>query len=182
MVDRLFYDIQQTVIRCLLSVQGIMMNDKHCFELYGFDILFDDSFKVYVIEVNASPSMSANTAEDRELKTEVLGSAFDIVDLEGKMQGDEVRVGGFDLAYKGGPVSPEAAPGAGAQAAAGGAPPAQQYTTMLGCDVPKDVHVQRSNVKVEVPAGKSDKPPKGAQGRPSFGGGGGGTRPGPVGR
>ena len=49
-----------------------MMNDKHCFELYGFDVLFDDSFKVYVIEVNASPSMSANTKEDMDLKVELL--------------------------------------------------------------------------------------------------------------
>jgi len=28
-----------------MSVQKIMINDKHCFELYGFDILIDQEFK-----------------------------------------------------------------------------------------------------------------------------------------
>ena len=131
LVDKLFLSIQQTVTRCLLSVQSVMMNDKHCFELYGFDVLFDDGFKVYVIEVNASPSMSGSTEEDSTLKEELLSSAFDVVDLEGRLHGDEVRVGGFDLVHKGGPV-PTKEGGTGT------------YGTMLGCDVPKDVTVERS--------------------------------------
>jgi tubulin polyglutamylase TTLL9 len=108
------------MIKSLLSVQSIMMNDKHCFELYGFDVLFDDSFKPYIIEVNASPSFSANTAADSQLKVDLLTSAFDIVDLENNMNGEESRVGGFDLVYKGERVEK----GKG------------QYSTKLGCDVP----------------------------------------------
>lgn len=52
-VDKLFYDMEQVIVQALLSVQNVMMNDKHCFELYGFDLIFDDSFKVFIIEVNA---------------------------------------------------------------------------------------------------------------------------------
>jgi tubulin polyglutamylase TTLL9 len=33
--DKIFYDIQLIIIHSLLAVQPIMMNDKHCFELYG---------------------------------------------------------------------------------------------------------------------------------------------------
>ena len=44
-VDRLFTDMESLVIRSLLSVQKVMINDKHCFELYGYDILIDENLK-----------------------------------------------------------------------------------------------------------------------------------------
>ena len=175
MVSTLFLEIQNVMIRSLLSVQQIMMNDKHCFELYGFDVLFDDSFKVYVIEVNASPSMSANTPEDLELKTNMLSSVFDIVDVEGNMTGEEVRVGGFDLVQKGGEInlqgdatdtnpnnsnnnsnnidksnknkkqndntSSSTSHGINL-GGTGGSPTVNSYSTMLGCDIPKDYIVR----------------------------------------
>jgi tubulin polyglutamylase TTLL9 len=34
-VDALFWEIQMIILRSLLAVQGVMINDKHCFELYG---------------------------------------------------------------------------------------------------------------------------------------------------
>jgi tubulin polyglutamylase TTLL9 len=53
MVDRLFNEIQMIVLRSLLAVQQVMIQDKHCFELYGYDVLFDDTFKPWLVEVNA---------------------------------------------------------------------------------------------------------------------------------
>ena len=49
------------MIETLLSVKGIMINDKQSFETYGFDIMFDNNLKPWLIEVNASPSFTANT-------------------------------------------------------------------------------------------------------------------------
>ena len=33
-VDQLFTEMEALVVRSLMSVQKVMINDKHCFELY----------------------------------------------------------------------------------------------------------------------------------------------------
>lgn len=58
-----------------------MMNDKRCFELYGFDILIDANLRPWLIEVNGSPSMTANTPIDHALKVGILDDVFTILDI-----------------------------------------------------------------------------------------------------
>lgn len=41
-VNNCYYQIQDLIIRCLQSVSKTIINDKHCFELYGFDVLLDE--------------------------------------------------------------------------------------------------------------------------------------------
>lgn len=81
-VDALFWEIQMIMIRALISVQPIMINDRHCFEMYGYDIMIDQDLKPWLIEVNASPSLTANTREDYLMKTEMLHGMLDVVDME----------------------------------------------------------------------------------------------------
>lgn len=50
------------------AVQPVMVSDRHCFECYGYDIIVDDQLRPWLVEVNASPSLSATTASDRIMK------------------------------------------------------------------------------------------------------------------
>lgn len=100
--NRLFSDVESIVINSLLAVQKVMINDKHCFELYGFDILFDQHYAAWLLEVNASPSLTANMVSDYEMKFGMLDDCLSIIDIEKYLSGTEVQVGGFDLLYRDG--------------------------------------------------------------------------------
>ena len=56
----------------------------------------------WLIEVNASPSLSANTQKDHDMKVQMLTSMLDIIDMEKKSDGIRHQVGGFDLIYHNG--------------------------------------------------------------------------------
>ena len=77
--DKCFDDIKNIIYISLKSVQTVMINDKHCFEMYGYDILIEDNLKPWLIEVNASPSLSTTTESDRVLKMNLMRDVFNIV-------------------------------------------------------------------------------------------------------
>ena len=81
-----------------------IINDKHCFELYGFDVLLDENLKPWLIEINASPSMTASTPSDYDTKLGLLEDTFAVLDIEKILSGSEEQVGGYDLICKGNPI------------------------------------------------------------------------------
>ncbi|KAG7400772.1 hypothetical protein PHYBOEH_004578 [Phytophthora boehmeriae] len=123
--NKLFHEIQLVIIKSLLSVEKIIMNDKHCFELYGYDVLIDENLKPWLLEVNASPSLSANTSSDYQLKCGMLNDMLDIIDLESKKPEGVVRdrLGGFDLVFRDGNIVKKSE--------------SSMYTTFLGADWPR---------------------------------------------
>lgn len=103
-VQELFRLMDEIFVKSLQSVQRVMINDKHCFELYGYDILIDSELKPWLCEINASPSLTASNQVDYDLKFAMLNDVLNVVDLEGRLTGKEKRVGGFDLMWNDGPV------------------------------------------------------------------------------
>lgn len=97
--NQMFEHMQKVIIQSLLSVQHLIINDKHCFELYGYDIMIDDSLKVWLIEVNAAPSLSSSSDEDYLLKFALINDCMDIV-MEQKSDQNILQSGGFDMCYK----------------------------------------------------------------------------------
>lgn len=48
---KLFHDIQMVIAKSLLAVQHAIVQDKHCFELYGYDVMVDQDLVPWLIEV-----------------------------------------------------------------------------------------------------------------------------------
>ena len=140
-VDALFWEMQMIILRSLLAVQQVMISDKHCFELYGYDVIIDQHLKPWLLEVNASPSLTANTREDYLMKTEMLHGMLDVVDMEGLLTGDEEHVSGWDLIYDNGFIEID--------------PEQCGYTTFLGAAVP---HSEGLAATMEQPEQTSSKP------------------------
>ena len=59
---------QDIIIGSLRAVAPVIINDRHCVELYGYDVMVDADLKPWLIEVNASPSLSSDTQQDSDLK------------------------------------------------------------------------------------------------------------------
>ncbi len=96
-VENAFGQIQQIIFRSLQSVADDMIHDVNSFELYGFDVLLDEYLRPWLLEVNASPSLSANNDYDHQLKYQLVTDVLDVIDMEGKRSGYETNIGGFDL-------------------------------------------------------------------------------------
>jgi tubulin polyglutamylase TTLL1 len=79
LTSKLFSEIDNIFVHSLKAVQNVMTNDKHCFECYGYDIIIDADFKPWLIEVNASPSLSATTASDRIMKHSLINDILNLV-------------------------------------------------------------------------------------------------------
>ncbi|RUS81101.1 hypothetical protein EGW08_011141 [Elysia chlorotica] len=103
-VSTLFQQMSNILVLSLQSCQRVIINDKHCFELYGYDILIDSNLKPWLIEINASPSLTASNQDDYDLKFGLLNDVLNVLDLENRLTGKEKKIGLFDLIWDEGPV------------------------------------------------------------------------------
>ncbi len=67
------------IVHSLKAVAPVMVSDRHCYECYGYDIIIDDNLKPWLIEVNASPSLSSTTVSDRIMKYKLINDIINVV-------------------------------------------------------------------------------------------------------
>ena len=67
------------VLKSLLCVQRAIKPQPHAFELFGYDVLLDAELRPWLVEVNASPSMSRPTRLDRDVKTRLVADTIALV-------------------------------------------------------------------------------------------------------
>lgn len=77
--EKLFGGINWLIVHSLKAVQPVMASDRHCFECYGYDIIIDNNLKAWLVEVNASPSLTSTTVNDRILKYKLIDNILNIV-------------------------------------------------------------------------------------------------------
>jgi len=84
--------IYDAVIKSIISVEphlqaGVkkILNSSartNCFELFGFDIILDSNFKPHILEVNFSPSLSADSPLDYHIKSNLLVDTLNLIGIK----------------------------------------------------------------------------------------------------
>lgn len=101
-INLMFLRIEQLIIRSLQAVANDMIKSPCMFEIYGFDVMLDDNLKPWLIEINASPSLSADTREDSIVKRRMLHDAISILGVDvPKPSPDCIRLGCWNKCYSG---------------------------------------------------------------------------------
>ncbi|KAL3287127.1 hypothetical protein HHI36_001608 [Cryptolaemus montrouzieri] len=85
----LMLQIEDLVIKAILASANSIIsacrmfvpNPNNCFELYGFDILVDDNFKPWLLEVNLSPSLGCDSPLDVRLKSAMMADLLTLVGI-----------------------------------------------------------------------------------------------------
>lgn len=86
-ITDLMLNIEEVVVKSILACsQSIVSacrmfvpNGNNCFELYGFDILIDDTLKPWLLEVNLSPSLGIDTPLDAKVKASLMTDLLTLV-------------------------------------------------------------------------------------------------------
>jgi hypothetical protein len=85
--DSVMDEVGRAVVRTVIAALPAMLRGcaeafadgaEHCFQIFGFDVLFARDRRPLVLEVNYRPSLAFGTEEERQLKVRVLLKAAQI--------------------------------------------------------------------------------------------------------
>eukprot|EP01135_Chromosphaera_perkinsii_P005042 Nk52_evm19s311 gene=Nk52_evmTU19s311 len=85
-VDGLWAKIEDLIVKTILSADSTLYttmklnvkSDKSCHELFGVDVMLDDSLKPWLMEFNISPSLQSASPLDKKIKAGVVRDVFNL--------------------------------------------------------------------------------------------------------
>ena len=93
--DEVWADVTDLVVKTIISAQPVLAhnyarvlppesgNDGYsCFEILGLDVMLDEDLKPWLIEVNHSPSFTADSPLDLSVKEELISDAIELVRID----------------------------------------------------------------------------------------------------
>uniref|UniRef100_A0A1X7VFQ0 Tubulin--tyrosine ligase-like protein 5 n=1 Tax=Amphimedon queenslandica TaxID=400682 RepID=A0A1X7VFQ0_AMPQE len=88
-IQELMMSIEDAVIKTIISGEvPIASASRHfqpykanCFELFGFDILIDESLKPWILEVNLSPSLTCDSPLDFKIKSNLITDLMSLIGI-----------------------------------------------------------------------------------------------------
>ena len=85
--EKIWKQIEDIVIKTMLTViedncRELSGNkNNNLFELYGFDIFIDESYRAWLLEVNVNPSLHCTSPLDLSIKTDLLIDIFNLIGI-----------------------------------------------------------------------------------------------------
>ncbi|CAK56184.1 unnamed protein product (macronuclear) [Paramecium tetraurelia] len=96
-IDELMAKIKDLIIKTFCSVQPFLQSNytqpdnyanNMCFEILGFDIIIDNAYKPYLLEVNHTPSFTADTPLDALIKKNLIRDTITLMNINLKVKND----------------------------------------------------------------------------------------------
>lgn len=87
--NKIWENIKDIIIKLFISyakeacdqIENYFVENNNLFELYGLDILIDDTLKPWLMEVNINPSIDTESLLDLKIKSEIMTDIFNIIGL-----------------------------------------------------------------------------------------------------
>lgn len=70
----------EVVLKSLAMAEGHIPNQANSFELFGYDLLLDSKLRIWLIEVNSSPSMGQEHLLDEQVKQPLIAETIDLIE------------------------------------------------------------------------------------------------------
>ena len=74
--------IEKIITLTSISLCSTCPNYDNCFELFGFDIMIDNKYKPWLLEVNSSPAMAMDGPADSKVKPDLIKDTLRLIDFE----------------------------------------------------------------------------------------------------